>query len=796
MSVSTPTFGQHPPIARRINDQIGSIVKANAISLILFSVAIFTSATLLFVVQPMVGKILLPKLGGAPAVWNTCMVFFQAILLAGYLSAHLITKHLSLRTQVFVFATALLMAMASLPISVGPQWVDSLLSGTDPVIWLLTVLLFRVAPVFFVLSVTSPLLQKWFAKSGHPHAHDPYFLYAASNVGSILALLSYPLLVEANMGVTEQTTTWMFGFGCFFFLATACGIASWYGNRKSSRDLAETTQHETRASQNRSQTLTWSRRARWILLSFIPSSLMLGVTTYISTDVSSIPLIWVVPLAMYLLTFVFAFSSRQLLSAYWTGRIASLLVLSITVTMVTGANDPPIIIIPMHLLMFFTVAMFCHQRLATDRPDADYLTDFYLWLSVGGVLGGLFNALIAPSLFVTIIEYPLVMIIASYMRETRLSDDEQQATSNWKRAVGFAIGIFIATVTLKLLVERLLPALPASLEGAIPLSIVQVQTLVIFGIPAALVFHQMENRARFTAGLFAIFCVSVWNQQCDSNTLERSRNFYGTIATADESLAAGDVRKMFHGNTVHGWQWMDENRRREPLAYYGPSSGVNKLIVNRAAEKTNLHIGAIGLGAGTLAAVVRPSDSITFYEINPQVLDHAERHFTYLSDARQRGADAEVRLGDARLVLEAETRSEQPGNYDILVVDAFSSDSIPAHLITDECMKIYLDHLRPDGVIAFHITNRYLDLEPVLAILSDENKLAARSYQFQDVRDDGSIDQRTGETMSTWVLIARDAASLDGLSDVPHLRPIRRNDDFRLWTDDYSNVISAFNTRL
>ena len=796
MSVSTPTFGLNPPVVRRINDRIGSIVKIDAISLILFSVAIFTSATLLFVVQPMVGKILLPKLGGAPAVWNTCMVFFQAILLAGYLSAHLITKYLSLRTQVMVFATALLLAMASLPLSVGPQWVDSLLSGTDPVIWLLTVLLFRVAPVFFVLSVTSPLLQKWFAKSGHPQAHDPYFLYAASNVGSILALLSYPLLIEVNMGVTEQTTTWMFGFGFFILLATACGIASWYGNRRETGHQMESTQSNTPQSQRVCHTLTWPRRARWILLSFIPSSLMLGVTTYISTDVSSIPLIWVVPLAMYLLTFVFAFSNRQVMSAYWMGRIASLLILSITVTMVTGANDPPIIIIPMHLLMFFTVAMFCHQRLAADRPDADHLTDFYLWLSVGGVLGGLFNALIAPSLFVTIIEYPLVMIVASYMRETRISDDDQQASSTWMRSLAFAFGIFVATVILKLFVERFMPALPESIQALMPISISQVQTLVIFGIPAALVFHQMENRTRFTAGLFAIFCVSVWDKQCDTDTLERGRNFYGTIATADESLAAGDVRKMFHGNTVHGWQWRDEDRRREPLAYYGPSSGVNKLIVNRAAEKPNLNIGAIGLGAGTLAAVVRPSDSITFYEINPQVLDHAERHFTYLSDARERGADAEVRLGDARLVLEAETRSEQPGNYDILVVDAFSSDSIPAHLITDECMKIYLDHLRPDGVIAFHITNRYLDLEPVLAILSEENGLAARSYHFRDVRDDGSIDQRTGETMSSWVLIARDEASLDGLREVPHLKPMRQNDQFRLWTDDYSNVISAFNTRL
>ncbi len=811
------------PFALAQTDSTVSRQRFDLLTLFLFTIAIFTSATLLFVVQPMVGKILLPNLGGAPAVWNTCMVFFQATLLAGYLTAHLLTKYVPLRYQIIAYVIALVLAMQSLPISVGPEWVEALMSGGRPVTWLLSVLICQVAPVFFVMSTTSPLMQKWFARSGHPQGSDPYFLYAASNVGSILALLAYPLFVETNLGVTDQTTTWMWGFGFFAILATACGLASWFGSNLPTSERGTVGERlnkcgtsdstlETATEQNTSSqatTPTWSRRGFWGLLAFIPSSLMLGVTTYISTDVSAIPLIWAIPLAMYLLTFVFAFSKWQPISAYWMGRVASLLILVITVTMVLGANDPPTVIVPLHLLMFFTVAMFCHQRLAADRPSEEHLTDFYLWLSVGGVAGGIFNALLAPSLFVSIIEYPLIMSLASYFRVTKndpqanvdvneadAAKTNAAAAGNLPQAFAFGAGIFVTLVALRWGIQMVPSEWIAAIENISPLSVSQIETLLTFGAPAALVLHNIERRSHFTFGLVAIFLVSVWNQYSDANCLQRDRNFYGTLATTNDQLIGGDVVKMWHGNTVHGTQWKDEARRRTPLTYYGKSSGVGRLLAVRQQNNEKLDIGAVGLGAGTLAAVLRPADAMRYYEINPQVVEHAEKYFTFLGDARERGANLDIELGDARLVLEKERREGTAIPYDVLVVDAFSSDSIPAHLITNECFQLYLSRIKAGGVVAMHISNRFLDLRPALAKLCEANGVVGYSYCFVDIKDDQGFDEKSGETASLWVLIANESSYLEDLHGDPNLSPLRPNPADRLWTDDYSNVLSAFNFRL
>ncbi len=757
--------------------------------MVLFTFGIFTSATLLFVVQPMVGKILLPKLGGAPNVWNTCMLFFQATLLAGYLAAHLLAKYCSLRVQVVGFVGILCLAIFTLPFAVGEEWIASLLGGANPSTWMLSVLVARVAPAFFALSVTSPLLQRWFAESGHPDGKDPYFLYSASNIGSILSLLLYPVLIEVVWGVQTQTVYWQVGFAVFMLIATACGIASWLGKDR----IEETSAVET-AQLTESAAITWNRRGLWVLLSMIPSSLMLGVTTYVSTDVSSMPMIWIVPLTLYLLTFVLAFAKRQLISSYWTGRISALLILTITVTWVTGANDPPIVIVPLHLLMFFSVTLFCHQRLAAHRPDASHLTEFYLWMSIGGVLGGLFNALIAPNLFVTIFEYPLAMLVASHLRETRPEDGSQENNSLF-RIVRFGAIIFALALGLDALMTSATGnSMLASIGTVLPLASEQLKTLICFGIPACLVLHQLENRTLFTTGLAAILAISVWQDATDSDVIARGRNFYGTIVTARDDLQGGEVTRMSHGNTVHGWQWTDAEKRLIPLTYYGENSGIGQLIAAQQAEKKSIRVGAIGLGGGTLAATLRPTDSMIYYEINPQVADHAEEHFTYLSDARQRGAVADVRLGDARLVLEAESHSNQAGDYDILVVDAFSSDSIPVHLMTQECLNIYRQHLTDDGVLAFHITNRFLDLEPVLGQLADHNDLQSMIYRNYPESGD-AINGETGETVSFWVLLSKDKSDLRmDLTDAK-LQPVRFNRESRLWTDDYTNILSVFQIR-
>ena len=799
MSTSVATPPTNPSTTLDSETSSGAIApskgpRIDGATLALFTVAIFSSACLLFVVQPMVGKILLPKLGGAPAVWNTCMVFFQATLLAGYLTAHLLTKYVPLRGQVAIFAAALFAAFWSLPIGVGPDWVDQLLAGRDPNVWLLSVLFCRVAPVFFVLSITSPLMQKWFARSGHKQGSDPYFLYAASNIGSILALLAYPFVIEVQLGVAAQTSYWMYGFAFFAALAAVCGMASVYGsNRLTSSPKSGVETEVKNESGLEERSMTWARRMYWVLLSFVPSSLMLGVTTYVSTDVSSIPLIWVIPLTLYLLTFVFAFSSRQIFSAYWMGRIASLLITVIMVTVVTGANHPPIVIIPMHLLMFFAVAMFCHQRLANDRPPAEHLTDFYLWLSVGGVLGGLFNALLAPSLFVTIIEYPMVMVLASYLRETR-EEDKPFSQAEALKLLGFGALIF----GLVFVLIKLTAGLDESSLGqmSLPLHISQIRTLIVFGLPAAFVMHQMERRRFFTLGLAAILMLSLWHDPHENTTLAHDRNFYGTVSSAEETLDGGQVVKMFHGNTIHGWQWTDEARRGIPLTYYGKSSGVGKMIAARhAASEEPLRVGAIGLGAGTMAAALEPGDWMRYYEINPQVVDHARKYFTYLDDAESRGVKMETRLGDARLVLEAEFRESGSHEYDLLIVDAFSSDSIPAHLITHECFQTYMSHVKPDGVIAVHITNRYLNLEPVLAAMAEANDLVAYGYNFYDPTTSSAFNEETGETTSSWVLLTRDDAAIAALKSEKDMKALVAEPGHRLWTDDYSNVMGAFESR-
>ena len=482
------------------------------------------------------------------------------------------------------------------------------------------------------------------------------------------------------------------------------------------------------------------------------------------------------------------------------------------VTVVLGANDPPSLTIPLHLLMFFTVAMFCHQRLAADRPAEDHLTDFYLWLSVGGVLGGIFNALLAPSLFSTIIEYPLIMSLASYFRITKpgaktddtgissrsSSSTSIEETSSLQQAVLFGGVVFFALLALSWL-SRAIPAdWIAAIEKVTPLGASQIETLLVFAVPAALVLHNIERRSHFTFGLLAILSVSVFNQYTDADCLQRGRNFYGTIATKNAELSGGDVVKMFHGNTVHGWQWKDEARRQTALTYYGKSSGLGRLFADRQDKAAELNIGAIGLGAGTMAASLRATDSMTYYEINPQVVEHAEKYFTYLSDARTRGANVDIRLGDARLVLNQESRTDREtgsSRYDILVVDAFSSDAIPAHLLTNECVQLYLDRVKSDGAIAVHISNRFLNLAPVLAKLCEANDLFGYVYCFDEIENGQAFDPMTGETASLWILIARDKSSLPDLGEDHHAHTLRASPENRLWTDDYSNVLSAFNFR-
>jgi len=752
----------------------------------LFAITLFWSAALLFWVEPMVGKLVLPQLGGAPAVWNTCMVFFQAMLLAGYAAAHSLTGRFQPRAQLGVHLALLLVALATLPITLNEtaavpwqHW---------PTAWLLLQLLVNVGPAFFVLALTTPLLQRWFAASSQAGARDPYFLYAASNLGSFAALLGYPLFIELNWPLREQAWLWAAAFLLMPVLVFACG--------KSAGGLQSPPAPTTTEPSGGCKPPARARRLHWAVCAAVPSSLLLGVTTYITTDVASMPLLWVLPLALYLLTFVFVFARRQFFSARLLSRALPIGALALAYQMCAGLSEPAWLVMGLHLVVFFIAAMVCHARLAADRPEPEHLTEFYLWMSLGGVLGGLFNTLLAPVLFNSVVEYPLALMTACWLR---WEAERRSPTPSTKHpASDLAWPAVLAVLTAAL--AAFLP--PTKLVPS------QIQSLVIFGVPLLLCFLLVDMPRRFALGLGAVFLGGAFFTGGFGKTLHVERNFFGVTRVTLSS--SGDARQIVHGRTIHGRQFLDPARAAEPLTFYhreGPLGDVFKVLgtadtrvtvarstnppfpvgsrpnmVNVFSTYSGRHVGVIGLGAGSMAAYAQAGDLWTFYDIDPSVLRIAQNtnYFTYLA----RSAAAETRLveGDARLRL----REAADGGFGLLVLDAFSSDAIPVHLITREALELYLRKLAPGGMLAFHISNRYLDLEPVLANLAADLRLVALGC------DDMSLTEAefaTGREQAHWVVMARSAEELAGFQRRTRWSPLEGNPRVGLWTDDFSSPL-------
>ena len=835
----------------------------------LFAITLFWSAALLFWVEPMVGKLVLPQLGGAPAVWNTCMVFFQAMLLAGYAAAHWISSRLTARAQRATHLALLLAALATLPIrlneSTAAPWQHW------PTAWLLLQLLVNVGPAFFVLALTTPLLQRWFAASAANGSRDPYFLYAASNLGSFAALLGYPLLIELNWPLREQTWLWAAAFLLMPVLVLACGAKS---TRLVGRDSVEPSNERSEASaasllesdadqntryaradgvgkwgstESHPTESALARRLHWAVCAAVPSSLLLGVTTYITTDIASMPLLWVLPLALYLLTFVFVFARRQFFSPRLLSRALPIGALALAYQMCAGLSEPAWLVLGLHLVVFFIATMVCHARLAANRPEPERLTEFYLWMSLGGVLGGLFNTLLAPLLFNSVVEYPLALMAACWLRrETsralKLGDttviaavlphpsplplgegtatDEppgsecigsdptlaaslplpagegrgegesalQTGASHPAADLAWPAGLAVLTG----LLAALLP--PAKLLPS------QIQSLVIFGLPLLLCFLLVDSTRRFALGLGALFLGGAFFTGGFGKTLHVERNFFGvTRVTLSPN---GESRQIVHGRTIHGRQFLDPARAAEPLTFYhreGPLGDVFKVFgATRTAatvfpsprpspplgerEKRARSVGVIGLGAGSMAAYAQAGERWTFYDIDPSVLRIAQdtNFFTFLA----RSAAAETRLveGDARLRL----REAVDGGYDLLVLDAFSSDAIPVHLITREAVELYLRKLAPGGMLAFHISNRYLDLEPVLANLAEELWLVALGCDDMSLMES---EFATGREQSHWVVMARATDGLAGFQRRSRWSPLEGNPRVGVWTDDFSSPL-------
>lgn len=721
--------------------------------------AIFVSAALLFAVQPLFAKMVLPRLGGTPAVWSVAMVFFQAMLLAGYAYAHALTRFLPGKLSVVVHIVVMVVATFALPLGIALGW------GRAPAqwqeIWLLGLFAASIGLPFFALSANGPLLQAWFARTGHPQAKDPYFLYAASNIGSFLALLAYPFAIEPFSHLPQQTMGWTFGFYLLIALIALC--ATWL--LRSPNKLPDIATDDGAPPSRRDALI-------WIALAAVPSALLIAITAHISTDVAAAPFLWVVPLALYLATFVIAFQTRPILPHWLITFIAPGAVILLVVSLAIGAADQILVLIALNLVGFFLLALMCHGELARRRPPARYLTAFYLWLSLGGVIGGIFAGLIAQHIFSWVAEYPLLIILAALCRPGLA----------WPR------GKFdIAALVL------VLAAAVAMLIGAYHYKYEFVESAFNLWIAAILFLSLAVARSVFVfAGAIAASLLFVVLYGADAGNRDYVRSFFGVhkIQEAD----GGQFRILKHGTIEHGAQRIRDadgnpvTGRPQAITYYHDKSPLVQGLRAMEAKNGNapLNIAVVGLGTGSLACQVRASDALTYFEIDPAVVRIAKdpKRFAFLTECRP---DVKLVVGDARLTL-----ADQPdGQFDVLLVDAFSSDAIPTHLLTKEAMAIYRQKVKPDGLILIHISNKHMTLGSAVAGIAKANGMVFRAND-----SDEGYDEDNHMFGSNVVAVARNEAALGRLAKTKGWDPIEPDPDKWVWTDDYSNVIGAILKKL
>ncbi len=726
--------------------------------LAVYTAAIFVSALLLFSIQPLAAKFLLPKIGGAPQVWNTCMFFFQTALLAGYAYAHFLMQS---RRQGFMTGLHLLLMAAAcllLPLQLGTGLPPE--NGTHPIPWLLQELMKSLGLPFFLLAANSPLLQSWFSRTRHPDAHDPYFLYAASNAGSLAALLSYPFLIEPLFRLAAQGRIWGVGFLIALALTVLAALSARFWASPAQVPASPGT--ETDAGPG------WRLRFGWLFLALVPVSLMYGITTYITTDIAPVPLLWIVPLSLYLVTFILAFS-RQADTIYpWIRNLFPVAALPLAFSLMLGTRIPLGLAFSAQFGGFLFLALYCHLELARRRPAAHHLTAFYFWLSLGGVLGGFFSAIAAPLLFNTPLEYPIAIILACIIR--------------------------MGVSDLRFLFHRwlyyILPlcALLAGL-GFGGLKIYQMSSppawmLIVFTAAALIILFLFIRSMRFrlvlgVAGIGALLMLP-FHQPGYRFT---DRSYFGVHRIRDVEDQA--LRKYTHGNTIHGIQSLRPELQHVPSAYYHPSGPAGQIFELFHMAPPPRRAALIGLGIGNLAAYAREGDHLTFYEIDPLVEQIARDPdlFTFMSRAE---GHVNVVLADGRLAV----AREAPDTFRFILVDAFSSDSVPAHLITLEALRLYLEKITEDGLLIFHISNRYLDLESVLARAAQELGLLAYS-RLDRVPEDDRLHREEGKQTSHWLVMGRPRSAIQFFRQQSAWKPAEARENEAAWTDDFSNILSV-----
>ena len=727
----------------------------------LFSITALTSAFLLFWVEPLFAKMVLPLLGGSPAVWNSCLMFFQAMLLLGYLYAHVSTRYLDVRRQAWIHVGLVGLAFLALPVAIPRGWTPP--PTGNPVPWLLLLLTLAVGAPFMMLSATAPLLQRWFADLDHPAAGNPYMLYAASNAGSLLGLLAFPVLMEPNLRLGGQSRGWTAGYAVAFVLTAICAALVWKKSGRGTSRPSPTAKEPPNESE--AGMPSWMDRLKWIALAFVPSSLLLGVTSYLSTDVAAVPLLWVIPLALYLLTFIIVFSRRSREPLHAATIVHALLVTTLVILVFWDAHIDLRWAYPLHLGVFTATALLLHGELAASRPSPVHLTEFYLWIALGGALGGAFNALVAPLLFNSIAEYQLVMVLACFLRPSQRFP-KVPFLEDIPAMVAVAIpALLLGVMAGPELGSRHLSGIPAKL----------IVSVIVGGF--ALAFS--GSPLRFGAILAAIALVGTIRYQRSEKIIFADRSFFGAYRII---RAAGPSNILAHGTTIHGAQFIDAARRRLPVTYYHQRGPAGQLFAALQQQLQGKRIAVVGLGAGSLVCYSKPGQEWTFFEIDPLVESIARnrKYFTFL---RECPVQPKVVIGDARLTLAREPEKR----FALLVVDAFSSDAIPVHLLTREALGVYKRVLEDNGVLLMHISNQNLHLEPVVSALATDAGLVAFIGAHTA---DSKAEWRELEYSSDWVALARRKEDLSRLVADRRWRRLAAGAR-QPWTDDFSNVFSV-----
>ncbi len=742
-------------------------IRRNRLVLIVYTSAIFVSALLLFSVQPLFTKMVLPRLGGSPAVWSVAMVFFQSLLLAGYAYAHYLMQIRNRVIPVAVHLVLLVVALLTLPLSIAGGWGEPPTSGYA--FWLLGLFAVSIGLPFFALAANNPLLQAWFVRTGHPNGPDPYFLYASSNIGSFLALLSYPVLLEPMFTLRTQNLLWTGGYGLLIVLIASCGLLLLRSPANAAVDMP--------TAETDAPAPPWILRARWIFLAAVPSGLLIAVTAHISTDVAAAPLLWVLPLSLYLLTWVLVFQSRPLLPHKWMLMLQPLAIAGVIVLLAFGGEQNLLLTLGGHQVCFFVIAMACHGELARTRPAAKYLTGFYVALSFGGMVGGLFAGLIAPYTFSWIAEYPILLALAALCRPPG-GKERLPRWSSWYWP-------FLAVLAVALIA-------PSYSEGKISTWLDEHRVWVIGALgalSALLALGLNANRWKIFATV-VVALVLIRAYPADEGRVETVRSFFGVHKIV--VTPHGQYHVLMHGTTIHGAEKFQNDDgtpitgRPEPITYYHKDGGIGQAIAAVRERKGGpLRVAVIGLGAGTLTCASEPGENWKFFEIDQSMVDTARdpKYFTYIRNCEP---DLKPVIGDARLTF----AKEPDGIYDLIIVDAYSSDAIPIHLATEEAMEIYKAKLAPQGAVMMHVSNRHLELSSVVVGIAEANDLKSWVYSEDSGRDNEYI-------FSTSVVVsAREEADVGRLASSEQWALEEADEKQRVWTDDYSNVLGAVLRRL